>query len=81
MSGKDLVLAAALFPVWGIFAAILIATLEALEKRTSLKIPRLMYGGAISAGLGIAILVLLWLDCALFLDLPFANYWCGLIGF
>jgi hypothetical protein len=69
------------FGLWGVFGASLLLSLEAAEKFATIRVPSFCYAAAPIGSALLAIGVTAWLDCALFISLPFADPWCRILGF
>jgi hypothetical protein len=81
MTAKELMWQLVFFPLWGIIGGILLFGLTVLEIFTKTRLPEVYATIAVIIGACLALAVLLWADCALYVDLPFAGPICHLVGF
>lgn len=77
----DWLTAVLFFAVWGMFGAIFLKALDIAERFVRLPFPHHLGSVAVIAGALLATLVMLWLHCALFVSLPFADDQCKPLGF
>ena len=80
MTAKELMWQLVFFPLWGIIGGILLFGLTVLEIFTKRRLPEVYATIAVIIGACLALAVLLWADCALYIDLPFAEPMCHLVG-
>jgi hypothetical protein len=73
--------AARVFPLWVIIGVILLWGLTVLEIFIKIRLPEAFSTTAVIIGACLALGVLLWADCALYVNLPFAEPVCHLVGF
>ena len=78
---RDLIGPLVFFLLCGVLGGTLMMGLEGVARLTGLKVPPLCFAAMPFVGLGLAIVIVLWLNCALFIDLPFAVPLCRAIGF
>jgi hypothetical protein len=55
--------------------------LEDVARLTGLKVPPICFAAMPFVGLGLAIIIVLWLNCALVVELSFAVPMCRALGF
>ena len=81
MTAKDLMWQLVFFPLWVIIGVILLWGVTVLEIFIKIRLPEAFSTTAVIIGACLALAVLLWADCALYVDLPFAEPMCHLAGF
>jgi hypothetical protein len=81
MTAKELVWQLMFFPLWVVIGGILLFGLTVLESFTKIRLPQAFAATAVIIGACLALAALLWTDCALFVDFPFAGSVCQLVGF
>jgi hypothetical protein len=81
MTAKDLMWQLVFFPLWVIIGVILLWGLTVLEIFIKIRLPEAFSTTAVIIGACLALAVLLWADCALYVNLPFAQPCVTLSGF
>jgi uncharacterized membrane protein len=81
MTAKDLMWQLVFFPLWVIIGVILLWGVTVLEIFIKIRLPEAFSTTAVIIGACLALAVLLWADCALYVNLPFAAPVCHLVGF
>lgn len=70
----------AIFPLWAVSTIVVLVLIIWLEKITKIHLPEAFYAWSAFGGLMLATALLLWADCAFFIDLPFAEPVCRTFG-
>jgi len=73
---KDWIWALAFFPLWFVSAGTVFSLASGPKRIAGIRMRKLIDGAALVLSLGAATGALMWLDCASYLHLPFADQAC-----
>ena len=71
----------AFVPLFGVLTVALIALTHGVGKLFGLRVPDAMDAFGAFLALGLTTVIFVWLNCAIFVSLPFADPACQMLGF
>ncbi len=81
MAVENLIWQFAFFPLWALFGSVFFVALTGCERFWRFRLPESAGTALVVASACLALMALLWADCAVLLDFPFSERVCRLVGF